>query len=534
MKHLKPKKKNGWKAAAVILSVLVILLGFSTVWLAKDYIWPAQSIEPAGETPEQASEPVEQVKADADVKHTVKFSAFDQDPIVMTVADGENLFLPNGPEMPGYTFLAWRNADGTIEHDSSVRVYQDMEYRAEYAVAFKNAGQMEEHEAYMFLDENNMFHPNAALSRGELVTILYKMLNINSAGTGYFADITDESEYHEAAATLKSLNLIGGERLHPEDPVLYGELFNILAKLFPEPADEHVFTNVQAENEYYKGFCLAKEKGWLLDDELDPYAEVTRKETARIINMLTGRKGAQHEDLSQTGTIVDVSSDDAYFSDIAEAVIPHKCDPSAETETWTESEPVETLAAGRFFIGTDLHCIKENGDPCLNETVDGILFDENGIASTGDAELDAYVRQKLPELVDPETMSSEDMLRKIYDFVRDDSFYLRGAIYETGETGWEVEEAVKMLSTGKGNCYSYAATFWALTRAIGYDTVCYSGTIGTHSNPHGWTEIEFDGTPYIFDPTLEYEQWYGPGTHTFERFFKKPYESVTGWLYARG
>ena len=75
---------------------------------------------------------------------------------------------------------------------------------------------------------------------------------------------------------------------------------------------------------------------------------------------------------------------------------------------------------------------------------------------------------------------------------------------------------------------------WALSRAIGYDTVCYSGTVGTHGNRHGWAEISFDGTPYIFDTLLEWEQWYGPGTHTYEYFYMKSYASVYGWSYTRG
>ena len=47
-------------------------------------------------------------------------------------------------------------------------------------------------------------------------------------------------------------------------------------------------------------------------------------------------------------------------------------------------------------------------------------------------------------------------------------------------------------------------------------------------------EITLDDVPYIYDPTLQYEQWYGPGTHTYENFFQKTYESVSGWGYTRG
>ena len=71
----------------------------------------------------------------------------------------------------------------------------------------------------------------------------------------------------------------------------------------------------------------------------------------------------------------------------------------------------------------------------------------------------------------------------------------------SGETGWQTEYAVEMLSTQRGNCYNYAAVFWALARGLGYDAKAYSGSIS--QQPHGWVEIDFDGVTYLFDPELE-------------------------------
>ena len=58
-----------------------------------------------------------------------------------------------------------------------------------------------------------------------------------------------------------------------------------------------------------------------------------------------------------------------------------------------------------------------------------------------------------------------------------------------------------MLRTLKGNCYNYAATFWALARGLGYDARVYSGLIS--DAPHGWVEITIDDVDYLFDPELE-------------------------------
>lgn len=42
------------------------------------------------------------------------------------------------------------------------------------------------------------------------------------------------------------------------------------------------------------------------------------------------------------------------------------------------------------------------------------------------------------------------------------------------ETGWDAKE---MFPSGKGNCYSFTAIFWALSRNMGYETRAISGTI---------------------------------------------------------
>ena len=88
-----------------------------------------------------------------------------------------------------------------------------------------------------------------------------------------------------------------------------------------------------------------------------------------------------------------------------------------------------------------------------------------------------------------------------------------------------------MFSTGKGNCYSYAAAFGVLAKALGYDAICYSGTIGVAHQPHGWTEIEIDGINYIFDTNIEYEEHVM--AHKSTCMFKLPPERVTGWYYIK-
>ena len=63
-----------------------------------------------------------------------------------------------------------------------------------------------------------------------------------------------------------------------------------------------------------------------------------------------------------------------------------------------------------------------------------------------------------------------------------------------------------MYATGKGNCYCYAAAFWAAARALGYDAKIVSGTYGKEKSPHGWVEIFFEDGRRTYDVEIEMVQ----------------------------
>ena len=71
----------------------------------------------------------------------------------------------------------------------------------------------------------------------------------------------------------------------------------------------------------------------------------------------------------------------------------------------------------------------------------------------------------------------------------------------------QLEFAGKLLSTGKGDCYNFAAVFCLLARKLGYLASPIVGECGYSWNwypiAHGWVEIEMDGETYLFDPQIE-------------------------------
>ena len=144
--------------------------------------------------------------------------------------------------------------------------------------------------------------------------------------------------------------------------------------------------------------------------------------------------------------------------------------------------------------------------------------------------MDKYVAEIIAAQTN-DSMTREEMLRAMYVYVRDHYLYLRRNYYDVGETGWEINEALLMFQTGKGNCYNFTAAFWALARGIGYDAVCYSGLVGVDRNPHSWVEIEIGGEKRIFD--VETEMQYRLIDDYITSMYNIDYDRGALWSYVR-
>ncbi len=139
----------------------------------------------------------------------------------------------------------------------------------------------------------------------------------------------------------------------------------------------------------------------------------------------------------------------------------------------------------------------------MDEEVDGLYYGPDGRYTSGSEELDAYVAEIL-EPICAEYETREEMLRAAYLYVRDSFTYLRRNYYSVGDDGWQIDEALTMFSTGRGNCYCYAAAFWALARGLGYDATAVAGTVGWDRDPHGWVIMyDADGNRVTYDVELE-------------------------------
>ena len=157
----------------------------------------------------------------------------------------------------------------------------------------------------------------------------------------------------------------------------------------------------------------------------------------------------------------------------------------------------------------ELYYVEDMGFLAKDTAVGYLTFGADGTYTSGNAELDAAVRELIRTCVTEDMTDTETVLRAVYDHMRDNYRYLSGDLYEAGTTDWAEDCAMMFLQRGKGNCYCWAATLMYCARQLGYQAYVVGGWESNPDNVHAWTMIDWpDGETYLFDAELEYAYWY--------------------------
>ncbi len=375
----------------------------------------------------------------------VSFVAMDQQIEEVKLPAGAEPEPPEAPEQPGLRFLRWQDAEG----NEPAAIDGAKTYEAVYAPI------LESHVPYLFADENGLIRPDAKLTRTELSEAVYALSD------GFVHENYNSSSDSDVPLGLQ-------------------ELRGILGMYFIRSELDSVFAS------------------------FNDNGDVSRSLFALIMNRLTGRDSESAGVIPGDGAMLipDLSDSRSDYELICEAAVPHSHGSSGKS--WQDTELESRYEAGFVLLDGYLYCADEKGLFISDTVIGSLTFGYDGRCTSGDMTLDDYVSAVLRDLshVNPEA-DREELLRLAYEYTRDSFSFLRRNTYALGASGWERADALTMFETRSGNCYSYAAVFWALARGLGYEATAYAGTVGITKEPHGWVEIELDGSVYICDPELE-------------------------------
>lgn len=313
--------------------------------------------------------------------------------------------------------------------------------------------------------------------------------------------------------------------LRPESTMTRGECAAALRALAPEEFPDYALPALpDAEGD---GPLTREEFKAVLEALFDPEAvgpvldalpetereNATRAEFAYGVSRLLGKENA---------------AEDVYYPDVPPAHwASAELLAAAGSGTLTKESLVSMTRDGFLWFGGYLYRLGEDGFFLTDEESDGLYYDKNGRYTSGSAELDGYVAQTLSDFMTPDAARLDD-LRAVYYHVKNDFQYLTRNYYDSGATGWDIDEALTIFRTNKGNCYCYAGAFCALARGLGYNARTYSGSIGIENQPHAWTEITLDGKIYICDPEIEMNYWL---LQMYTDNFMMLRENSLGWNY---
>lgn len=448
---------------------------------------PAQTTVP--ETPvvsvESPVSATEAPKAGATM-YTVTFMDGETVLATETVAEGSFPQALTETAANGGSIIGWRKgSDKAVLNAAAVAVYSDVTYTA------VTGPELNRDQAFLAAEPDGLFHPDKEFTRSDAVRAVYTLLKNKPQGETFLNDVTTRARCYQAATTLVTegwVTLDNG-RFHPDMAITKEDLKDLLGHMFSQRSVE----------------AATAELG----------ETITRAQAAELFYVLLN--APQNSDSS---FYPDVAPTDAYYTAVSVLGLPGGVN-------WGENG---RPAAG--FTNRDgyLYNVGADGYFLKNSYVGSLQFGSDGRYTTGNADLDAYVADILVDLIQ-DGMTQDQKLRAVYDYVRDHYLYLKRNLYEVGELGWEIDEALTMFSTGKGNCYNFTAAFWALTRGIGYESVCLSGLVGVGRDPHSWVEIPIDGTLYIFDP--ETEMSYMLQKEYWADLYMLTYEEGEYWSYAR-
>lgn len=171
------------------------------------------------------------------------------------------------------------------------------------------------------------------------------------------------------------------------------------------------------------------------------------------------------------------------------------------------------VATGYFIYRNNLYYADAKGRLYRNRSrqYGQLYFTSSGAARK---DYNALLKIRVMQIVSSITNKGMTQSQKLYAcwryVVSDGGFYYGGPDPNLDQKGWTRSEALRMFSSGVGNCYGFSCIFAALAREVGYTPYMICGRVpGTRDGAadgytrHCWVEIN----GLYYDPEAQYAGW---------------------------
>lgn len=214
---------------------------------------------------------------------------------------------------PGsYYWIETRPAEGYVldstEHNFTVNAGSTTELTVTNKRSKVPAVFSADHYAYIIGYTDGTVHPEASITRAEVATIFFRMLNAETRAkfitkANEFTDVDEGMWFNTAVSTMAAMNVINGYpdgTYRPNAKITRAE-FAAIAARFDESANAGSisFTDV-AGHWAEKEICIAANNGWILgydDGSFKPKQNITRAEAMAMVNRVLQRLPENKDDL---------------------------------------------------------------------------------------------------------------------------------------------------------------------------------------------------------------------------------------------
>ena len=440
---------------------------------------------------------------------------------------------------------SWQDAGGHTVDLAAMTVTGDMALYAWRPVSLRA-----ESVQYM-TGENNMFRPNDVVTRGQAAQILSSLLDeewSDPGGREAFTDVTKDDESYASVEEIFSLGIMNGYgdgTFRPNEPITRGEMVTALCRMMD--VDEIMalaFDDVTAEHWTVGSVAGAMAKGWLSgyeDGEFYPDAPLTRAQAAVLIDRALGKSpdktaidiacaASPYRDVSKkhwayydivysslgSGLLASITDLEADGPGLA-VMDGGLCHINAENQMDYFQKGFHTIADGLdsdglyyapedgYFLqrntpglkeldGSMFYVARQDGPFVTNSYYGYLYFGDNGRYTSGDVAVDGYVDAIMAGIIQGDTnnLLNEEKLRAAYDYILngDYDYMSRNTGWRRGSTDWALECARTMYESKRGSCYYWAASFLYLARRLGFQAYPVCGGVNENNALHAWVMID--------------------------------------------